>query len=77
MSVRGDLIFELRKKKKEILDNRQAAGKESACRAGDLGSTWVGKIPWRRKQLPTPVFWPGDLHGLYSPRGYKELDTTA
>ena len=25
MSVRGDLIFELRKKKKEILDNRQAS----------------------------------------------------
>ena len=20
---------------------------------------WVGKIPWRREQLPTPVFWPG------------------
>ena len=22
---------------------------------------WVGKIPWRRERLPTPVFWPGDL----------------
>ena len=21
--------------------------------------SWVGKIPWRRKRLPTPVFWPG------------------
>ena len=20
---------------------------------------WVGKIPWRREWLPTPVFWPG------------------
>ena len=20
--------------------------------------SWVGKIPWRRKRLPTPVFWP-------------------
>ena len=19
---------------------------------------WVGKIPWRRERLPTPVFWP-------------------
>ena len=28
---------------------------------------WVGKIPWRRERLPTPVFWPGELHGLYSP----------
>ena len=34
------------------------------------------KIPWRRERLPTPVFWPGELHGLYSPWGRKELDTT-
>ena len=27
---------------------------------------WVGKIPWRRGRLPTPVFWPGEFHGLYS-----------
>ena len=26
--------------------------------------------------LPTPVFWPGEFHGLYSPWGDKELDTT-
>ena len=42
--------------------------------------TWVrslaGKIPWRRERLPTPVFCPRELHGLYSPRGYKELDMT-
>ena len=30
---------------------------------------WVGKIPWRRERLPTPVFWPGDsmdctVHGV-------------
>ena len=24
---------------------------------------WVGKIAWRRKMLPTPVFWPGEFHG--------------
>jgi len=30
-------------------------------------SPWVGKIPWRRERLPTPVFWPGEFHGLYSP----------
>ena len=24
---------------------------------------WVGKIPWRRERLPTPVFWPGEFHG--------------
>ena len=28
---------------------------------------WIGKIPWRREQLPTPVFWPEEIHGLYSP----------
>ena len=27
--------------------------------------SWVGKILWRRKRLPTPVFWPGEFHGLY------------
>ena len=37
---------------------------------------WVGKIPWRRGRLPTPVFWPGEFHGLYSPWGRKESDTT-
>ena len=37
---------------------------------------WVGKIPWRRERLPTPVFWPGEFHGLYSQWGHKESDTT-
>ena len=43
-----------------------------------MRETWVqslvGKISWRRERLPTPVFWPGEFHGLYSPRGPKELD---
>ena len=26
--------------------------------------SWVGKIPWRKEQLPTPVFWPGEFQGL-------------
>ena len=38
--------------------------------------TWVGKIPWRRERLPTPVLWPGEFHGLYSPWGHKESDMT-
>jgi len=29
-----------------------------------MWETWVGKIPWRREWLPTPVFWPGEFHGL-------------
>ena len=37
---------------------------------------WVGKIPWRREELFTPVFWTGEFHGLYSPWGGKELDAT-
>ena len=42
---------------------------------------WVGKIPWRRKWQPTPVFLPGESHERrslvgYGPRGRKELDTT-
>ena len=38
--------------------------------------TWFGKIPWRRERLPTPVFWPGESHGLCSTWGRKELDMT-
>ena len=37
---------------------------------------WAGKISWRRERLPTPVFWPGEFHVLYSPWGCKESDTT-
>ena len=37
---------------------------------------WIGKSPWRRERLPTPVFWPREFHGLHSPWGCKELDTT-
>ena len=41
-----------------------------------MRETWVGKIPWGREQLPTPVFWPGEFHGLCSPWGHKDSDTT-
>ena len=44
-----------------------------------MQKTWVlgvGKIPWRMEQLPTPVFWPGEFHGLYSPWGRNESDMT-
>ena len=50
-----------------------SAGKESTRNAGDLG---LIPLLWRRERLPTPVFWPGEFHGLYSPWGCKELDTT-
>ena len=32
-------------------------GKQSACSSGDP-NPWVGKISWRKDQLPTPVFFP-------------------
>jgi len=43
--------------------------------------TWIGKIPWRRKRQPTPVFLPGESHGQRSlvgcsPWGCKESDAT-
>jgi len=42
-----------------------STGKEFACNAGDLGSTpGLGRFPWRRERLPTPVFWPGEFHGV-------------
>ena len=42
---------------------------------------WVGKIPWRRKWQPIPVFLPGKSQGQrslapYSPWHHKQLDTT-
>ena len=36
----------------------------------------VGKIPWRREGLPTPVFCFGEFHGVYSLWGHSELDIT-
>ena len=36
---------------------------------------WVGKIPWRRERLPTPVFWPGEYNGLHRPWGCKKSNT--
>ena len=38
----------------------------------------VGKIPWRRKWQPTPVFRPGEFHGQRSLMGciVKESDTS-
>ena len=48
------------------------------CRRRKRGG--FGKIPWRRKWQPAPVFLPGEFHGQrsladYTPWGCKELDT--
>ena len=40
--------------------------KEPACQCWRCNKhrcdPWVGKIPWRRKWQPTPVFLPGEFH---------------
>ena len=47
-----------------------------------MWETWVQSLGWEKAPgegkgyLPTPVFWPGEFHGLHSPWGHKELDTT-
>ena len=50
-------------------------GKESACNAENPGLILgLGRSPGEGKGY-TPVFWPGEFHGLYSPWGCKALDT--
>ena len=45
-----------------------------------MRETWVRFLGWEdpleKGKVPTPVFWPGEFHGLYSPWGLKESDTT-
>ena len=58
-----------------------ASGKEPACQCRHKRhkrthkrhgfNPWVGKIPWRRKWQPTPVFLPGESHGQRSLAGYS------
>ena len=61
---------------------RWLSDKESTCQCRRCRfDSWIGKIPWRRKYEPTPVFLPGKSHGQrslvgYSPWGQKESDTT-
>ena len=56
-------------------------GKESAGQCGRPGFyPWIGKISWRRKGQPAPVFLPGESHrrrslGLQS-MGCKESGMT-
>ena len=39
-----------------------SAGKESACNEGDLDSTPGLRRSPGEADLPTPVFWAGELH---------------
>ena len=54
-------------------------GKESACSAGELGSSLDREDPWRREWQLNPVFLPAESHGQrrlegYNPCGYKQSD---
>ena len=43
-----------------------------------MWETWVWPLGWEdpleKGKATTPVFWPGEFHGLYSPWGLKESD---
>ena len=45
-----------------------------------MWETWVQSLGWEdpleKGMATTPVFWPGEFHGLYSPWGGKESDMT-
>ena len=62
--------------------SRWLRAKESTCQCRRHGFyLWVGRIPWRRKWQPPPVFLPGKSHRERSlvgcgPWGRKESDTT-
>ena len=44
-----------------------ASDKESVQETkGYRFDSWVGKTPWSRNWQPTPVFLPGESHGLQS-----------
>ena len=46
-------------------------GKESTCNRRPEFNPWVGKIPWRREWLPSPVSSPEKSHGQKSMVGYS------
>ena len=46
-----------------------------------MWETWVRSLGWvdpleKGKATLLSMFWPGEFHGLYSPRGCKESDMT-
>ena len=54
-----------------------SAGKESACKAGDLGSIpGLGRSPGEGKGYPLQYSGLENSMDLYNPWGRKELDTT-
>ena len=48
------------------------SGEEHTCQYRRRGfDPWVGKISWRRKWQPTPVFLPGESYGQKEPGGVQ------
>ena len=65
---------------------RWLSGKESACQCRRRGfDPWVGKIPWRRKWQPTPVYllgnpmdrkaWQATVHRVTKRVGHDSAST--
>ena len=52
------------------LSSKDSACQGRICRRHGF-DPWVGKIPWRRKWQPTPVFLPGESHRRKSLVGYS------
>ena len=51
-----------------------ASGEESTCQCSRLRfHPWVGKIPWKRKWLPTSVFLPGESPRTEEPGGLQSM----
>ena len=56
---------------------QKVAQKGGPCNVGDLDLIpGLERSPGEGYRLPTPVFWPGEVHGLYSPWAHKQSDTT-
>ena len=61
---------------------RWLSGRQSACQCRRCRfKPWVGKISWKRKWQPTPIFLSGKYHRQrrlegYSLWGHKESDMT-
>ena len=53
---------------------KNPGGKEPASQCKRHGfDPWLGKIPWRRKWQPTPVFLPGKFPSTEEPSGLQPM----
>ena len=81
-----EILFDLAFNQTGVMtvQNTISRGQEPACQCRRCKrlkfDPWVGKIPWRMKWQPAPVFLPGESHGQRSQMGYSlyitDSDTT-